>query len=258
MRIFRSFAVAFSTYSKIPMPQFAWEEEDMKYSMIFFPWVGAVLGALLLGWEYLAAYMGVGLLGRSLVGTALPLLVTGGFHMDGYMDTMDALHSYKSKEEKLKILKDPHIGAFAVLMLILYYLLYLAGYSEVHSKRYILLLGICFMVSRILSGLSVLYFPKAKKDGMMKKESDAAQNVGSKIGLILELILAIVGLWILQGKVALLLLAGGGLLFWYYYGKSKKEFGGITGDLAGWFVSLFELLMVLLLAIAEKIPWFQM
>ena len=50
------------------------------------------------------------------VGLAIILLVTGGIHMDGYMDTMDALHSYGSREKKLEILKDSHIGAFAVIM----------------------------------------------------------------------------------------------------------------------------------------------
>ena len=39
------------------------------------------------------------------------------FHIDGFMDTMDAFHSYKPREEKLTILKDSHMGAFAVIML---------------------------------------------------------------------------------------------------------------------------------------------
>ena len=46
MHIIRGIAVAFSTYSKIPMPQFVWKEEDMRYSMCFFPWIGAVIGAI--------------------------------------------------------------------------------------------------------------------------------------------------------------------------------------------------------------------
>ena len=50
MHIIRGIAVAFSTYSKIPMPQFVWKEEDMRYSMCFFPWIGAVIGAILWGW----------------------------------------------------------------------------------------------------------------------------------------------------------------------------------------------------------------
>ena len=48
MHIIKAMIIAFSTYSKIPMPQFEWKEEDMRYSMCFFPWVGAVIGALVL------------------------------------------------------------------------------------------------------------------------------------------------------------------------------------------------------------------
>ena len=65
------------------------------------------------------------------VGLAIILLVTGGIHMDGYMDTMDALHSYGNREKKLEILKDSHIGAFAVIMTVLY----VADSSKVHILR---------------------------------------------------------------------------------------------------------------------------
>ena len=63
-----------------------------------------------------------------LMAPSIPLLVTGGFHLDGYMDTMDALHSYQKKEKKLEILKDPHIGAFSVIMARVYGLMYTGFY----------------------------------------------------------------------------------------------------------------------------------
>ena len=49
-KVVKAFVVAFSIYSKIPMPRFTWESEDMKYHLCFFPWVGAVIGALEWGW----------------------------------------------------------------------------------------------------------------------------------------------------------------------------------------------------------------
>ena len=51
MRIIKSFFIAFSMYSKIPMPQFQWKDEDMRYALCFFPWVGAVIGALWYLWK---------------------------------------------------------------------------------------------------------------------------------------------------------------------------------------------------------------
>ena len=53
-RLWNSFKIAFSMYSKIPMPRADWEKENMRYMMCFFPLIGAVIGALLIGWEWLA------------------------------------------------------------------------------------------------------------------------------------------------------------------------------------------------------------
>ena len=113
----------------------------MKYVLCFFPWIGVVTGALLLLWSYICKWLSIGNLAFTCIGTALPLLVTGGFHADGFMDTMDAFHSYKERKEKLEILKDSHIGAFSVLMLVLYYLIYLAAFSEIKDGRALLALA---------------------------------------------------------------------------------------------------------------------
>ncbi len=115
MRVIRSLCIAFSTYSRIPVPQVAWTDENRKYSMCFFPLIGAVIGLLLWGWLALCDALGFGALLRGAVGALLPILVTGGIHMDGFMDTSDALASWQSPEKRLEILKDSHVGAFAVL-----------------------------------------------------------------------------------------------------------------------------------------------
>ena len=127
MRIIRNFIVAFALYSRIPMPVFTWEKEDMRYNLVFLPFVGLVIGAV----EYLCLFL---LTGHELpevfmiaILSLIPLVITGGFHVDGFMDTQDAFNSYKSREEKLEILKDPHIGAFAVISLVKWMLLYSAA-----------------------------------------------------------------------------------------------------------------------------------
>ena len=51
MGIVKSFLIAFSMYSRIPVPQFQWEERDMRYTFCFFPWVGAVVGVCVYGWN---------------------------------------------------------------------------------------------------------------------------------------------------------------------------------------------------------------
>ena len=158
MHIIRGIAVAFSTYSKIPMPQFVWKEEDMRYSMCFFPWIGAVIGAILWGWFRLSALLGISTLAFILISAALPLIITGGFHVDGFMDTMDALHSYQPRERKLEILKDSHIGAFSVIKLAEFGLIYVAALSQIVDYRALEVFCCGFFLSRCLSGLSVVSF----------------------------------------------------------------------------------------------------
>ena len=119
----RSLCVAFSMYSKIPVPQVEWTRESMKYCICFFPAVGAVIGAVTLIWNDLAGSILSGSPLFTAVLILIPVLISGGIHLDGLLDTADALSSYKSKDEKLEILKDSHAGAFAIIVGICWFVL---------------------------------------------------------------------------------------------------------------------------------------
>lgn len=245
---FKAMIIAFSMYSTIPMPQFTWQEKEMKYVFCFFPWVGAVIGALLVGWNWIREKAGIGQLAWVLVGTAIPLLVTGGFHVDGFMDTMDAFHSYQERERKLEILKDSHIGAFSVICLLLYYLLYLAGYSEIGQDSIYLLASI-FFLSRILSGAAAVSMKGAKREGLLYLFSSRAQEWTVKVSLLLQF--ALVAAFMLYQSVIKggILLVGALFVFLYYRHRCYKELGGVTGDTAGYFLTLCEGVLVVLLGI---------
>ena len=109
----------------------------------------------------------MGTLCYAAVGTAIPLLVTGGFHVDGFLDTCDALHSYQPRDRKLEILKDSHIGAFAVIMLALYGLIFVGGFSEIKASSTLMVAGAGCFLSRVLSGIAVVSFPSAKQEGTL-------------------------------------------------------------------------------------------
>lgn len=248
MHILKSFAIAFSIYSAIPVPQFTWEEEDMRLMLCFFPWVGAAIGGCLYLWNYLCAVFSIGNVCRTVVGMSIPLLMTGGFHLDGFMDTMDALHSYGTREKKLEILKDSHIGAFAVIMLGTYGLLYFGALSEVQRDGLLRIISSGFFLSRCLSGISVVSFPAAKKEGMLYRFADSSQKNIVKGSLYLQGICCICFmLW--QSLWAGVVIGAAFISFLYYYRRANKEFGGITGDTAGFFVVLCEGNMILAAAV---------
>ncbi len=75
MHVIRSLCIAFSTYSRIPVPQVAWTDENRKYSMCFFPLIGAVIGLLLWGWLALCDVLGFGML-SAVAGNFLNAIVT--------------------------------------------------------------------------------------------------------------------------------------------------------------------------------------
>lgn len=241
----KAFVVAFSIYSKIPMPRFTWESDDMKYHLCFFPWVGAVIGLLEGGWYWFCEQASLGTFPYVCIALAIPLLVTGGFHVDGFMDTCDALHSYQDREKKLEILKDPHIGAFAVICLLVFFLL--AGgflailYEKEPGLRVMAICGISFVLARALSGIGVVTMKGAKKKGMLQTFSETAVKKKVLAFLILQVLACAGGMLYCSWDLGLIA-CGAILAVWMYYAyMSEKQFGGITGDLAGYFVSVAEL-----------------
>ena len=248
MHILKSIAIAFSIYSKIPVPQFEWKEEDMKYMLCFFPSIGAVIGGFVYLWSYLCGIFDVGEICHVLIGAAIPLMITGGFHVDGFMDTMDAFHSYRPREKKLEILKDSHIGAFAVIMLAMYGIIYIGAFSEIEDRNLLKIVCGGFFLARCLSGISIVSFPAAKKDGILYLFASSSQKAIVKWSLYLQGISCICFMLRPSLYAGILVVAAAFLVFLYYYYRPKKEFGGITGDTAGYFVLICEACMMITVA----------
>ena len=186
-----SLLIAVSMYSKFPVPTVNWTRERMGYVMCWFPVVGVIEGLALWFWQWAGGRLGFTDAGNALVAAALPLIVTGGIHMDGFLDTMDAIHSYGDREKKLEILKDPHVGAFAVIGCGGYLLLYAAAAYEVTVLGLWPLALPVFVMERAFSGLSVVFFPCAKKSGLAATFSDGAKRRAAGISLSLWLAAAL-------------------------------------------------------------------
>lgn len=250
--MFNSFKLAFSMYSRIPMPRADWDKEKMKYVMAFFPLVGGAVGGAMLLWNLLVQRTGIGGL-MSIVGRVLlPLLLTGGIHMDGFLDTIDARRSYQSFERKLEILKDPHTGAFAIIYGGIYLLAMLGLYSEVSGKN-LWIVAIGFVLSRALSGISVVTFKGAKDTGMAADFRLSAEKRKVFAVLVVYAVIASAAMIIMSPLAGGLALAGVLTVFGYYRVMSYREFGGVTGDLAGYFLQLCELAIAVAAAAATLI-----
>ena len=169
----QTIAVAFAMFSALPVPQFAWNQKNMRYAMCAFPLIGGVIGGLWCLCGALPLPMPAKAAGFCLI----PVWVTGGIHLDGYADTCDALTSYGDREKKLEILKDPHCGAFAVIRLCSYFAAYLALCACVDfTPRVGLCWTLALVLERALSGLAVASFPMAKNTGLAHTFATAADR----------------------------------------------------------------------------------
>ena len=246
-----SLLMAFSLYSKIPVPQRQWNEKSMKYCICFLPLVGVVIGAAQFGAFVVLGRLAFGSVFRGALLAALPVLLTGGIHMDGYLDTCDAMHSYGSREKKLEILKDPHVGAFAVIGGIVYFALSMGIWAEAGEGQ-ILTMCLGFPFSRALSAFAALTFPKARKDGMLRGETDPAAGGSAAAMAGVSLLLGGLILWTGRGS-GIAALLGALAVFGYYKRMAVRQFGGTTGDLSGWFTQCCELVTAGAVAAAAHI-----
>ncbi len=241
MIFIKSLMVALSTYSIIPVPQFEWNEKNMKYAICFFPAVGIVCGLLVFLLGKAGEILEMSSFFASAVTLCIPLLVTGGIHMDGFMDTVDAISSGKPMQEKLKILSDPHAGAFAVIYCIVYLILNMAFVHEIYSQGSIFALCPLYVLSRSMSALCAVNLPNARGGGMLSLYTKGAEIKTVNISMSLTALLC-AGIMFVFSPVIGAFVTGAGLLWTVIYRTLvKKHFGGVTGDTAGFFLLMFEL-----------------
>jgi adenosylcobinamide-GDP ribazoletransferase len=250
--LFSSFIIAFSMYSKLPMPKTDWNKENMRYVMCFFPLVGIIIGGAIYLWSYIAEGIPMSHVFSTVIILLIPLVITGGIHMDGFLDTMDALSSFQPKDKKLEILKDPHTGAFAVIYCVGYYLLTFGIWYDVTPSA-ISILAVSFILSRAFSGLAIVTFPLAKSSGLAAMFSNEAKRKVTSIVMLIYIFICTAFMLFINFKLGLLCFISAFCMFIYYRYMSHKEFGGITGDMAGYFLQLCELGMAIAVILGDRI-----
>ena len=248
--MFRGLIGAFAMYSKVPMPTLKWDEKCKKYIICFLPVVGLVLGVFYVLVFNLCEYMlWDGFLKGVLLAT-VPIVVTGGIHFDGFIDTVDAISSYASKKRRLEILKDPHVGAFGIIWSIVYFGAF-AGFSSYIDKGNVLPMAGVFVVSRCISAIASVGIENANKEGSLYILADGTNKIvltGVVTISVVLYVLFVEKLFILKGIMLLSVVC----YFFIFKKFAIKNFGGITGDLAGFLLQTSELIMLVLIVIMGR------
>ena len=238
-------AVAFGMFSAVPAPQPAWNEKNMKYALCAFPLVGVVIALAFGCWGWAAAALDLPVLLRAAGFCLLPVWINGGIHLDGYADTCDALASYGGQEKRLAILKDPHCGAFAVIRLCSWFAADLGLCAALPlTTRAVGCMQLGFVLERAISGWAVAALPLAKNTGLAHTFATSADRTAvRRVLLVLAILLAVCMCAV--GRIEGAAMAAAAFLVLLYYRRmSDKQFGGLSGDLAGWFLQTAELWML--------------
>ena len=250
----KSVIIAFAMYSKLPMPRVDWEQKALSWALCWFPLVGLFVGAVLRLWLALAHWLGFGDIFTAAFALLLPIALSGGIHLDGFCDTCDALSSHQSREKKLEILKDSHTGAFAIICCCLYLIFFFSVWCEVEPEGGALwVLSLGPVLSRSFSGLAAVSWPNARGSGLLATFTQPMEAQKARAVLLVWVAVCAVAMIALDPVTGTAAVAGAGLSFLYYFVMSRRQFGGITGDLAGFFLQVCECAMVLAVVLAQRL-----
>ena len=253
MKCLESLIVAFSMYSKIPVPQIEWKKDNMRFALCYFPLVGAVTGLIVWLWSLISGYLGVGTVLSTAVFVLIPVAVSGGIHLDGLLDTADALSSWQTRERRLEILKDSHAGAFAIIVCCSYFLAAFAVWSEADAGS-VQILTLGFVLSRALSGFGIYTFPCAKNTGLAATFANAADRKKARVCLLLEAAACMAAMIWLDWRRGIAAAAAAVIVCALCRRMALKKFGGITGDIQGFFLQVCELAMAAVLVALQYAP----
>lgn len=245
--ILDSFFTAFSMYSIIPTKNVNFNKNTMSYALCFFPFVGIVIGVLSFIFYLFLIHFNFSPLLSGTLSCFLPIILTGKIHLDGLMDTSDAIGSFKPVEQKLEILKDPHIGAFGVIACVFYTVLNTVFFIEFYNgqRANFLIIAISYFLSRSYSAFSICTFKKAKNTGLVHIFSQNSNKKTVAIILFLFIIIANAMLLLINAILGSIVCVVCLVYFLMYRNMSYKKFNGITGDLAGYFLCWCETLVLI-------------
>ncbi|MCK8825515.1 adenosylcobinamide-GDP ribazoletransferase [Fuchsiella alkaliacetigena] len=245
-QLFNKLIIALQFLTRIPIKvELDYSPANIGRSMVFYPVIGMLLGLLLallnsfflLFWSDVAA--------KALVLISL-IILTGGLHLDGYMDTIDGLFSGRPKDRMLEIMRDSRVGAHGVTALTSLLLLKLVFLVELSGSIQLEALLLMTTFSRWAMVYAAAYYPYARQESGLGKAH--ADFVGHK-----EVVIASLGTVIL----AALLLGLNGLIAFILSGLATmliikliiKKIQGLTGDCYGAINELIELFTLVILTL---------
>lgn len=238
--IVNGFILNIQLFSTIPFPaEVTMEKKHVERALQTFPLLGLFQGAIYAGFLYiLLEWTPLSAFAITFFIWLLIILLTGGLHLDGWMDCGDAYFSYRDQAARLRIMEDPRVGAFGILTVIV---LLVARFLFIYEIILMSGTAVSFFIISIpflgsmLMGMMLALVPLAKEEGMafFFRKAIRPRSIWT---YPVYIILFMVGTGLFFPAALyyfIIMLLAITLLFLLFRRKSIKWFGGITGDVTG-------------------------
>ncbi len=250
----RGLVTALRTLTILPVP--GKEAQRASSSLPWFPFVGALLGAVLWAlpalWAALfrvVAWPG----GMALAVLAVWTVITGGLHLDGVADWADGFFGSRDRQKTLTIMKDPRVGAFGVIALVLVLLAKWAALERLVGGGAEDMLA-AWLVAVLASSRAVQVdlaasLPYARPEGGTAGRFTEGAGLGHRFAaMAAALLLSILACGPLGAAAPVAAWVLGRAFAWY----CRRRVGGITGDLLGAATEIVEVVLLVAVAAAAK------
>ena len=242
--VFQDFLLMIQFFTRVPINKnLACEPENFRRGVVFLPFIGLLIGAL----QYSVIYLLDGKLPSSILAgfaVLLPIIVTGGLHIDGLGDTCDGFFAFtKDKDRIIEIMKDSQAGTFAICAIVGNILLQYGAIDYLVGQDQFQVLLVIIMFSKLFVLFTGLCGKPAKAEG---SGNLFVGNMSVFIIFISVVYAVFIGHMIIGLGPSLILLFAGGIGAVLFYGLCYNKIQGVTGDTFG---ALQELTTVLMLIV---------
>lgn len=214
-------------------------EKNLEGMLMTLPLLGLIYGLLAVLFSSFLIFMTpFSPLAIAIILILASFFITGGIHLDGWMDTWDAYFSYQNPEKRLSVMQDARVGAFAVMGLMvnlgLKFLFIYETVQVMNEKLFIMMFYLPFL-TRLFTGIGLVTIPTAKQSGLayLFQQGRTRKVMSAYLAYLVPMII-ILGVYNLKfaflfSSLVLLIM----LLSLFYKRFILKNFGGLTGDLSG-------------------------
>lgn len=233
-----------SMFCTIPCPWHGWDEKARSKMLLCLPFIGLETGLLWWALSLLCRYLPELMAGA--VTAVFPWVITGFMHLDGFMDVTDAVRSWRDQEKRREILKDSHVGAFAVIGCVILSILQFgccAAFDEAVPAAMLIFVPV---VSRCCAVLAINVLPPMQT-------SQYADRQKSRIDIIFPAVILIAafaaGVLLFGCRAAVLAVEAGAFAIALH--RAYRSLGGMNGDISGYCITLSELAACAALALTR-------